>query len=83
MVRSWLVTARESFNMSHEDVAEKAKITRQYYGMIENGQRDPSVKVAQRLGEILNVNWTIFFESKSNKMLPNNKRPVSSEKDTA
>ncbi|MDU0332569.1 helix-turn-helix transcriptional regulator [Paenibacillus sp. 3LSP] len=83
MVRSWLVTARESFNMSHEDVAEKAKITRQYYGMIENGQRDPSVKVAQRLGEILNVNWTIFFESTSNKKLPNNKQPVSSEKDTA
>ncbi|MCG3089167.1 helix-turn-helix transcriptional regulator [Sporosarcina cyprini] len=66
-----LIKARNKKGLSHEDVAtlSKEKITRQYYGMIENGERKPSVKVAQAISEVLCLEWTIFFEVNSNQKL--------------
>lgn len=66
-----LVNARIKKNLTHEQVASlTAKgITRQYYGMIENGERRPSVDVAKSIGEILDIDWTIFFELKRNQKL--------------
>lgn len=69
MTRRWLVSIRESQNKSQEEVAEKSSITRQYYGMIESGQRNPSVRAAQEIGKALKFSWTLFFEEKSNKKL--------------
>lgn len=51
---------RKLLNYSHQQVAEKVGIERSYYTKIENGLR-PSVKVAQRLGDTLGIDWTIFF----------------------
>lgn len=45
---------------SQQEVANKVGIERSYYSKIENGLR-PSVKVAQSLGEVLGLDWTIFF----------------------
>lgn len=73
MIRDWLVSARETLNMSHENVAEQSGISRQYYGMIENGQRNPSVKAAKKIGEVLKVNWTLFFDYEGNVLLRNKK----------
>lgn len=70
MIRKWLTDIRESQNKSQEEVAEESGITRQYYGMIESGQRNPSVRAAQSIGNALNFNWTLFFEQKGNEMLP-------------
>lgn len=69
MVRKWLIDARDSKGYSQEEVADSIGITRQYYGMIESGVRNPRVPLAQNIGNFLNINWTLFFEEGCNKML--------------
>ena len=61
MKRVWLETIRMNNKLTHQNVADKVNISRQYYGMIENGERDPSVSTAKKIGSLLNINWTIFF----------------------
>lgn len=71
MKREWLEKIRKEKNLTHQDVANQVKISRQYYGMIENGERDPSVSTAKKIGSLLNFDWTIFFESDGYKKLQN------------
>lgn len=59
-MRIWLIEARGK--ETQKSVAEKAGISQNFYSCIENGQRCPSPKVAQRIGEVLGVDWTCFFE---------------------
>jgi len=68
--RIWLEKLRLKVGMTQEEVADKAGVKRQYYSMIENGGRTPSVKVAKKIGKILNFNWVLFFEEDGNKMMP-------------
>lgn len=65
-MRLWLKETRENSSMTQKLVATRAGISRPAYTMIENGNRDPSVSVAKRLGSILNFDWTIFFDINSN-----------------
>ncbi len=51
---------RKILDLSHEQVAVLIGIERSYYTKIENGLR-PSVKVAQAIGKVLGIDWTIFF----------------------
>ncbi|AYK08904.1 helix-turn-helix transcriptional regulator [Brevibacillus laterosporus] len=67
LTREWLVKARG--NMTHEEVSRLIGISRQYYSMIEQGVRTPSVPVAKRIGEVLGINWAIFFVENSNVVL--------------
>lgn len=67
MAREWLVLARG--DLTHEEVAQLVGIKRQYYSMIENGNRNPSVNVAKKIGHVLNLEWTLFFEDKGNETL--------------
>lgn len=59
---NWLVEFRKNRNLSRDQVAEKMDITVQYYGMIENGVRTPSVKLAKDLSSLLGFEWTNFFK---------------------
>lgn len=70
-LRDILIRARKEKHLTHEQVASLTKkgITRQYYGMIESGERTPSVDVAKSIAEVLEIDWTIFFELKSNQRL--------------
>ena len=70
-LKNILSNARKVKHLTHEQVATKTNkgITRQYYGMIENGDRTPSVDVAKSIAEVLEIDWTIFFELKSNQGL--------------
>lgn len=70
-LKNTLIKAREKKNLTHEQVASLADkgITRQYYGMIENGDRTPSVIVAKSIADVLDIDWTIFFELESNQKL--------------
>jgi putative transcriptional regulator len=70
-LQNLLNSKRDSLGLTQQDVAEKsnAGITRQYYGMIENGERRPSVDVAKKISAVLDVEWTIFFELGSNHKL--------------
>lgn len=51
---------RKALKLSHEQVSNMVGIERSYYTKIENGLR-PSVKVAQAIGKVLGIDWTIFF----------------------
>lgn len=57
----WLKAYRETAGLTQLQVAKKAKIHRGYYSMIESGHRSPGLKLAKRLGIILNFDWTLFF----------------------
>lgn len=51
---------RKLLRLSHEQVSIMIGIERSYYTKIENGLR-PSVKVAQAIGRVMGIEWTIFF----------------------
>jgi putative transcriptional regulator len=69
MARNWLAQFREKAGLTHEEVATLAGIKRQYYSMIENGSRNPSVSVAKKIAEALGFEWTLFFDHSSNETL--------------
>lgn len=64
--REWLYNQRMDMNLKQYQVAEMAGIKRSYYSMIETGVSTPSTNVAQKLGEILDFDWTIFFTHRGN-----------------
>ncbi|MCG5026768.1 helix-turn-helix transcriptional regulator [Anoxybacillus flavithermus] len=72
-LRNMLIKAREAKQLTQEQVVSMsgANITRQYYSMIENGDRRPSVDVAKKIAPVLGISWTIFFEIESNQKLRN------------
>lgn len=51
--------------MTQEDVSSKCDITRQFYSMIENEERDPSVLKAKKIAEVLGFDWTKFYDTDS------------------
>lgn len=51
---------RKILNFSQQIVADEVGIERSYYTKIENGLI-PSVKVAQSIGVVLDIEWTNFF----------------------
>lgn len=65
--RVWLKNIRSERGLTQYEVAEKAKMERSYYTMIETGSRTPSVPVAKAIGQALGFDWTIFFETESNE----------------
>jgi len=46
---------REAKNMTQAELAAKAKVTRPYITMIENGRKEPSLAVLRRLAKALGV----------------------------
>lgn len=75
----FLTRKREKLGLTQQDVVEQTGriITRQYYGMIEKGERRPSVEVAKAIAKVLKITWTIFFETNSNQKLHEKSREVS------
>ena len=61
-MRYWLILHRRKRNLTQMLVAMQAGISRAYYTQLELAQRDPSVKVAKKLGIILEFDWSRFFE---------------------
>ena len=57
-----VIQVRKNKGYTQKNVADMAKITEEYISLIESGKRKPSVKVAKKLGAILDIRWTIFFE---------------------
>lgn len=49
---------------TQSEVAELANISRSYYTKIELGLKTPTVEVAQKIADVLNFKWVIFFENK-------------------
>ncbi|PIC59068.1 transcriptional regulator [Sporosarcina sp. P12(2017)] len=63
-MRVWLKDKRLKAKLTQEQVAVKAGVARTTYAMYEQGERDPSVGVAVRIGDVLKFKWTLFFEDK-------------------
>ncbi|HDR8054388.1 TPA: helix-turn-helix transcriptional regulator [Bacillus cereus] len=62
-MREWLKKFRYVKGYTHEDIANKCKISRSYYTQIENGTKTPSVEIAKKIGGCLNFDWTCFFKN--------------------
>lgn len=62
-LRYWLVEKRNKLKLSQGDVARLAGIHRGSYTNIELGRRNPSVRVAKKIGAVLKFDWTIFFDN--------------------
>lgn len=60
--RNWLIKLRG--NLTQDEVATAAKISRSAYSNIELGIRDPSVAMAKKIAKALNFEWQLFFEQK-------------------
>lgn len=76
-MREWLKEKRDILGVSQNEVASNCSITRAYYTTIENGTRNPSVKVAMSIASFLGFNWIYFFEEKGNETTPIDNRNVS------
>src|SRR5699024_2979718 len=57
-----LKNARYNKGISQSDIADKINVTSQYYNLIENGHRRPSPERAQKIAEILSLDWSGFFD---------------------
>ena len=62
MKRNWLRIYRENKNKTQQEVAEKGDISQSAYAMIEIGERNPSVGTAKKIAEVLEFDWTKFYE---------------------
>ena len=59
-MRKWLVELRG--NRTQQTIADAAGIAQNTYAALETGARRPSVEVAKRIAEVLDFEWTRFFE---------------------
>ena len=69
MSREWLTKLRVTSEKTQDEIATKVMVSRQYYGMIESGVRNPSVDLAKRIASVLGFDWTLFFADDGNEML--------------
>lgn len=61
-MRDWLFEERKKQNLTQLQLAGRAGISRAYYTQLELMQRNPSIKIAKKLGIALHVDWTRFYE---------------------
>ncbi|UOK65309.1 helix-turn-helix domain-containing protein [Paenibacillus sp. OVF10] len=59
-----LIDARKKNNWTQDQLAEKAGISRAYLANIERGEYSPSLKVAQRLSQLLGLSIDALFLTK-------------------
>lgn len=60
----WLKQIRVSKNFTQSQVASKVNLSESFYCQIEKGVRKPSVANAKQIADILQFDWTKFFEHK-------------------
>lgn len=58
---------RGKLEISQEALAHKAEVDRTYITDVENGRRNVSVEILERIIKALEVSWTEFFNSKEFK----------------
>lgn len=67
--REWLKEIRLNSNSTMLSLSSKLDISESYYCMLESGERRPSVEIAKKIGEVLNFDWTKFFEEEKQKVI--------------
>ncbi|MGK9183766.1 helix-turn-helix domain-containing protein [Priestia filamentosa] len=61
-MREWLTRRRHELKLTQRDIAIEVGISRSAYSNIELGARRPSVQVAKNIGNLIDIDWTLFFE---------------------
>lgn len=74
MKREQLIKARKSLGMTQADMATAAGVHRSYYGLIETGNRNPTLRIATKIATALDSSIEqlfpddIFFANKCYEM---------------
>ena len=63
----FLKNIREQKNMTQNEIATKSGISRQYYGLIETGERKVPVWTAKKIAAALDFEWQKFYEDEHEK----------------
>lgn len=58
---------REAKGLTRTDIIKKIGITQQAYNYIENNNRNPSVELAQKIADVLDFDWTMFYPRKKKR----------------
>ena len=58
---------RKEIGLSQESLANEAEVDRTYVTDVENGRRNVSVEILERIIKALNVSFSLFFDSKEFK----------------
>ena len=56
-----LKEVRKTKGLTQEELAAKCDVQRTTVTMIETGENLPSVQLAKKLAEVLEIDWTEFF----------------------
>ena len=60
--REWLIAYRKAKGLTQQDIAEILNVNINTYSFYEQGLRRPSPKNAKRIAQILDFDWTKFYE---------------------
>lgn len=63
MKREKLYELRKKANLTQKQMSEFANINRSYYGLIENGERNPSLPIAEDISEALGKKVEEVFDN--------------------
>ena len=61
-MRSWLIDARIKKGLTQKEVAEKVEISQPSICDIEQGNKTPRPATAKRIAQVLDFDWTRFFD---------------------
>ena len=61
-MRDWLRKKRQDKGLSELEVSKRAGIAQPFYHNIEFETKNPSVDTAKRIANVLDFDWTRFFE---------------------
>ena len=57
---------RGAKGLTQKDMADQLGVSKEYYNMIENDRKTPSVSIAKEIGKILEIDWTLFYDDYKN-----------------
>ena len=57
---------RGAKGLTQKDMADQLGVSKEYYNMIENDRKTPSVTIAKEIGKILEIDWTTFYDDNKN-----------------
>ena len=61
-MRNWLENARKSKGYTKSNLAKAVGLQISSIGKYERGEHRPSPEVAKKIGIVLDINWTRFFD---------------------
>ena len=63
MKREQLIKTRKNLGLTQADMATAAGVHRSYYGLIENGNRNPTLKIATKIAISLDSSIEQLFQN--------------------